>query len=64
MDLSADSQPGTLAPNKDGPSVSPNAANNEDEYENPSRPKGVRFVVLFLSILAGDFFVGYVRRRI
>lgn len=30
------------------------------EIENPSRPKGVRFAVLFLSILAGDFFVGYV----
>ncbi|KAJ5885804.1 hypothetical protein N7504_011640 [Penicillium tannophilum] len=29
------------------------------EIENPSRPKGVRFAVLFLSILAGDFFVGY-----
>lgn len=31
------------------------------EIENPSRPKGVRFAVLFLSIIAGDFFVGYVR---
>lgn len=30
------------------------------QIENPLRPKGVRFAVLFLSILAGDFFVGYV----
>lgn len=34
--------------------------NGDEEMENPARPKGVRFVILFLSILAGDFFVGYV----
>lgn len=34
--------------------------NGDEEMENPARPKGARFVILFLSILAGDFFVGYV----
>ena len=33
----------------------------EDDYENQNRPKGVKFAILFLCILLGDFFVGYVR---
>lgn len=32
---------------------------DQEEIGNPSRPKGLRFAILFLSILAGDFFVGY-----
>ncbi|KAJ5300658.1 uncharacterized protein N7443_005660 [Penicillium atrosanguineum] len=40
-------------------SHNPNAASSGDEFENASRPKGIRFAILFLSILAGDFFVGY-----
>lgn len=31
-----------------------------DETENPDRPKGFRFAVVFACILMGDFFVGYV----
>lgn len=42
-------------------SHNPNAASSGEEIENPSRPKGIRFAILFLSILAGDSFVGYVR---
>lgn len=42
-------------------SINANANSTEEEIENPSRPKGIRFAILFLSILAGDFFVGYVR---
>lgn len=30
------------------------------ETENPNRPKGFRFAVVFACILMGDFFVGYV----
>jgi len=30
------------------------------ETENPNRPKGFRFAVVFACILLGDFFVGYV----
>lgn len=37
------------------------APDGEEVLENSSRPKGVRFVILFASMLAGDFFVGYVR---
>lgn len=35
-------------------------AHGEDEIENPDRPRGVRFAILFLCILLGDFFTGYV----
>lgn len=42
--------------------ASANTTNSaEEEMESPSHPKGIRFVILFLSILAGNFFVGYVR---
>ncbi|KAJ5673614.1 hypothetical protein N7507_002741 [Penicillium longicatenatum] len=52
---------GTLtATGKDAP-ANPTVHNGEEDFENPSRPKGVRFAILFISILAGDFFVGYVR---
>lgn len=33
----------------------------EDDIENPDRPKGVRFAIVFACILMGDFFIGYVR---
>ncbi|KAJ5201681.1 uncharacterized protein N7498_006344 [Penicillium cinerascens] len=39
--------------------INANVNTTEEETENPSRPKGIRFAILFLSILAGDFFVGY-----
>lgn len=42
-------------------SINPTVQNGQEEIENSSRPKGVRFAILFISILAGDFFVGYVR---
>lgn len=32
-----------------------------EDDEVASNPRGIRFAILFLSILAGDFFVGYVR---
>lgn len=50
----------TTVPDKER-SINTNANTTEEEIENPSRPKGIRFAILFLSILAGDFFVGYVR---
>lgn len=31
-----------------------------DEIENPDRPRGFTFAVVFACILMGDFFVGYV----
>ena len=33
---------------------------NVDETENPERPTGFRFAVVYACILMGDFFVGYV----
>ena len=39
-----------VTPGQDGPS----------ETENPNRPKGFRFAVVFACILMADFFVGYV----
>lgn len=47
------------APDEKAP-ANPTVNSGEEEIENPSRPKGLRFVILFISILAGDFFVGYV----
>ncbi|KAJ5087945.1 hypothetical protein N7456_011561 [Penicillium angulare] len=41
------------------PTVGKSHDNDGEETENPLRPRGIRFVILFLSILAGDFFVGY-----
>lgn len=32
----------------------------QEETENPDRPTGIKFIILFLCILLGDFFVGYV----
>jgi hypothetical protein len=32
----------------------------EEEFENPDRPRGIKFAILLLCILLGDFFVGYV----
>jgi hypothetical protein len=47
---------GTLtATGKDAP-ANPSVHNGEEDFENPSRPKGVRFAILFTSILAGDLF--------
>ncbi|KAJ6115716.1 hypothetical protein N7523_006133 [Penicillium sp. IBT 18751x] len=48
----------TTVPGEKAPTTSP-VDNDDEEIENPARPKGARFVILFLSILAGDFFVGY-----
>lgn len=36
---------------------------NAGEIENPDRPKGFRFAVVYACILMGDFFVGYVRMQ-
>lgn len=33
---------------------------DEDEVENPDRPRGLKFAVLLLCILIGDFLTGYV----
>lgn len=49
----------TTGPEEKAPTT-PLEDNGDEETENPARPKGARFVILFLSILAGDFFVGYV----
>lgn len=38
------------------------AESTEEGTENPDRPKGIRFVIVYSCILLGDFFVGYVRR--
>ncbi len=38
-----------------------NDTTGADEIENPERPTGARFAVLFFCILLGDFFSGYVR---
>lgn len=35
-------------------------ASNKEEAENPNRPKGIRFVLLFSCVLLGCFVVGYV----
>ena len=44
-------------------SAEPEAAESaEEETENPDRPKGIRFVIVYSCILLGDFFVGYVSR--
>jgi hypothetical protein len=32
-----------------------------DEAQDPNRPKGVRFALLYLCVLLGSFFIGYVR---
>ena len=47
--------------NNNGASRSSDEEAGEEEFENPNRPKGVKFAILFLCILLGDFFVGYVR---
>lgn len=38
--------------------------NSTEESEVASHPQGIRFAILFVSILAGDFFVGYVRYQL
>jgi len=42
----------------------PNSAESppetSDDVENPNRPKGFSFAVLYTCILFGDFFTGYV----
>lgn len=48
----------TTGPGGEAPVNTTNSA--EAEIETPAHPKGIRFVILFLAILAGDFFVGYV----
>ena len=48
--LLADTEPGV-----------PAEAPSDDEIENPDRPRGFKFAVLFVCILLGDFFTGYVR---
>ncbi|WPG99008.1 Hypothetical protein R9X50_00181000 [Acrodontium crateriforme] len=51
---------GTEPGRGDAPDIpNSNGRPNEDEIENPERPKGIRFAVLFCCILLGDFFVGY-----
>lgn len=48
----------TTGPAGEAPVNTTNSA--EAEIETAAHPKGIRFVILFLAILAGDFFVGYV----
>nr|OQO17924.1 hypothetical protein B0A51_12855 [Rachicladosporium sp. CCFEE 5018] len=31
----------------------------DDEFEDPTRPAGSKFAIVFACILLGDFFVGY-----
>ncbi|KAJ5954666.1 Major facilitator superfamily domain general substrate transporter [Penicillium viridicatum] len=41
-------------------SAEPEAIESAEEgTENPDRPKGIRFVIVYSCILLGDFFVGY-----
>jgi hypothetical protein len=61
--INGDQTAATAAVPDKEPSINPNAISGEAESENPSRPKGIRFGILFLSILAGDFFIGYVRTQ-
>jgi hypothetical protein len=35
-----------------------------DKTRDPNRPKGVRFALLYLCILLGSFFIGYVRGNV
>lgn len=36
---------------------------DDAEIENPDRPKGIKFAIVFACLLMGDFFVGYVRHE-
>jgi hypothetical protein len=38
----------------------PATAKDNESVENVNRPKGARFALLFISILLGSFFMGYV----
>lgn len=52
---------GEPAGNSSAKSAEPEAAESaEEETENPDRPKGIKFVIVYGCILLGDFFVGYV----
>jgi hypothetical protein len=54
---------GEPAGNSSAKSAEPEAAESAEEgTENPDRPKGILFVIVYSCILLGDFFVGYVSR--
>ena len=54
---------GEPAGNSSAKSAEPEAVESAEEgTENPDRPKGIRFVIVYSCILLGDFFVGYVSR--
>lgn len=54
---------GEPARNSSTKSAEPEAIESAEEgTENPDRPKGIRFVIVYSCILLGDFFVGYVSR--
>lgn len=42
------------------PAVARPPPGDQQETENPNRPTGLRFAIVYISILLGDFFVGYV----
>ena len=45
---------------KDYNDVALQEGDKPDETQDPNRPKGVRFALLYLCILLGSFFIGYV----
>ena len=45
---------------KDCEDVTSQSGGELDEAPDPNQPKGVRFALLYLCILLGSFFVGYV----
>jgi hypothetical protein len=46
---------------KDCENVASQSGDKPDETQDPNRPTGVRFALLYLCILLGSFFIGYVR---
>ncbi|KUI65597.1 Putative HC-toxin efflux carrier TOXA [Cytospora mali] len=52
-------QPGNVTAVILAATAEPTGRQDDDEIENPNRPKGFRFAVVYSCILLGDFFVGY-----
>lgn len=46
---------------KDRDDVASHNGDKAHEIQDPNRPTGVRFALLYLCILLGSFFIGYVR---
>jgi hypothetical protein len=48
---------------KDREDIASKDGDRLDETQDPNLPKGVRFALLYLCILLGSFFIGYVREQ-